>query len=37
MDSQFDPKNKPPKEYLEDDPKFLEKPGKLELNKVNTT
>ena len=30
-DSPFDPDNKPPKEYLIDDPKFLDKPGRLDL------
>lgn len=36
LDSPFDPFNKPPREYLEDDPKFLEKPGKIDLKKINT-
>tara|TARA_B100000780_G_C20921089_1_gene366950 strand:- start:447 stop:599 length:153 start_codon:yes stop_codon:yes gene_type:complete len=27
--------NKPPKEYLEDDPNYLEKPGKIDLKRVN--
>lgn len=36
LDSPFDPLNKPPKEYLEDDPKFLEKPGKINLKQIKT-
>jgi|TARA_B110001450_G_C17565027_1_gene458431 hypothetical protein len=34
IDSFFNPSNKPPKEYLENDPSYLEKPGKLDLNYV---
>ena len=36
-DNQFDPQNKPPKEYLEDDPKFLDKPGRLNLDKQGSS
>lgn len=35
LDSPFDPLNKPPKEYLEDDPNYLEKPGKINLKQIN--
>ena len=36
MDSQFDPTNIPPKEYLQNDPKYLEKPGRIDLKSYNT-
>ena len=34
-DSVFDPNNKPPKEHLLEDPKYLEKPGRIDLRQVN--
>ena len=37
QDNQFNPNLKPPKEYLEDDPKFLDKPGRLNLSGKNTS
>ena len=33
-DSFFNPNNKPPKEYIQDDPSFLDKPGKIDLGLV---
>ena len=33
-DSFFNPNNKPPKEYLQNDPGYLEKPGTIDLNRV---
>lgn len=34
FDSPFDPTNKPPREYLENDDKFLEKPGRINIRDV---
>mmetsp|Transcript_21855 Transcript_21855/g.33872 ORF Transcript_21855/g.33872 Transcript_21855/m.33872 type:complete len:186 (+) Transcript_21855:465-1022(+) len=34
-DSPFDPFNKPPKEYLIDDPNFLDKPGRMNVHKLS--
>ena len=36
LDSQFDSNNIPPKEYLQNDPKFLDKPGRLDLTSIDT-
>ena len=35
-DHYFHADNKPPKEYLRNDVKYLEKPGRLNLKEVNT-
>jgi hypothetical protein len=37
FDSVFDPKNIAPKEYLQNDPTFLEKPGRLNLKNIDTS
>ena len=33
-DSPFDPTNKPPRQYIEDDKTLLDKPGRLNLREV---